>query len=93
MKMILVVMPTHLSDLVSKDLLDHGYGVTKFASTSGFLTGGTTTLLVVVDSEKIDPCLALIKENIPTSLATDPAHARVTIYVLKVKDFESVQHK
>ena len=90
MKMILVVMPTHLSDLVAKDLLDSGYGVTKFASTSGFLTGGTTTLLIVVDNDKVDPCLALIKGKLPTSAATDPAHARVTIYVLKVKDFDRV---
>ena len=35
MKMILAIMPTNLSDDVSKALLDDEYRVTKFASTTG----------------------------------------------------------
>ncbi|MCJ7717107.1 MAG: cyclic-di-AMP receptor [Anaerolineales bacterium] len=90
MKMILAVMPTNLSDLVSKVLLESEYRVTKFASTAGLLSGGTTTLMVVVDSEKVNNALALIREQVPTSEPIDSAHARVTIYVLNVKDFERV---
>ena len=44
MKMILAIMPTSLSEVVSAELLEAEYRVTKFASTSGFLSGGTTTI-------------------------------------------------
>lgn len=90
MKMILAIMPTNLSDDASKALLDDGYRVTKFASTSGILTGGITTLMIAVDSEKVSNCLDLIREQVPAAEQTDPAHARVTIYVLKIKDFAQV---
>jgi uncharacterized protein YaaQ len=90
MKMILAIMPNHLSELISKVLLQNSYRVTRFASTASFLTGGTTTLMVGVESEKVESCLALIRDHIPPGEPADPAHARVTIYVLKIKDFARV---
>ena len=90
MKMILAVMPTNLSEEVSKSLLDNDYRVTKFAATGGALTGGITTLMVVVKSERVSGCLGLIREQVPPAEKTDSAHARVTIYVLKIKDFAKV---
>ena len=90
MKMILAVMPTNLSDDVSKALLDDEYRVTKFASTTGILTGGITTLMIGIDAEKVPDCLDLIRDQIPPAEQTDSAHARVTIYVLKIKDFAQV---
>ncbi len=90
MKMILAIMPTNLSETVSKTLLEAEYRVTKFASTSGILTGGITTLMVGIDAEKVSACLDLIKDQIPAAEPTDSAHARVTIYVLKIKDFNQV---
>ena len=90
MKMILAVMPTNLSETVSKILLDKEYRVTKFASTSGFLTGGITTLMVGVASNRVDTCLKIIRDQIPAQEPTDSAHARVTIYVLNLKDFSRV---
>ncbi|OEU71640.1 MAG: hypothetical protein BA863_17165 [Desulfovibrio sp. S3730MH75] len=90
MKMILAIMPTTLSELVSKTLLDSQYRVTKFASTAGFLAGGTTTLMVGLDADKVEKGLTLIREQIPASEETDSAHARVTIYVLNVSNFDRV---
>ena len=90
MKMILAVMPTNISDIVSKSLLDDGYRVTKFASTSGFLSGGITTLMVGVDTNQVEPCLELIRKQIPSEDLTDETRPRVTIYVIKVKDFMRV---
>lgn len=90
MKMILAIMPTSLSEVVSVELLDAEYRVTKFASTSGFLSGGTTTLMVVADHDKVENALVLIRNLVPTSDPTDSAHARVTIYVMPAKDFERV---
>lgn len=90
MKMILAIMPTNLSEKVSQCLLDESYSVTKFASTAGLLSGGITTLMVITAKEKITRALELIREQIPPPEPADAAHARVTIYVLKVKDFEKV---
>ncbi|MCJ7715676.1 MAG: cyclic-di-AMP receptor [Anaerolineales bacterium] len=90
MKMILAVMPTNFSEKISTILLGADYRVTKFASTAGFLSGGTTTLMVVMNSENSESALQLIRDNVPPSDPSDPAHARVTIYVLPVKDFVRV---
>jgi uncharacterized protein YaaQ len=90
MKMILAIMPTNLSEQASKALLDSQYRVTKLASTAGFLTGGTTTLMIGLDDDKVESGLALIREQIPAAEEIDSAHARVTIYVLNVNDFDRV---
>ena len=90
MKMILANMPTSLSDQVSSELLEADYRVTKFASTAGLLSGGTTTFMVVADTDRVENALALIRKLIPPSDPTDSAHARVTIYVMPVKSFERV---
>jgi len=90
MKMILSIMPNHLSEIVSKILLENSYRVTKFASTASLLTEGTTTLMVGTDTDKVESCLALIRDHVPPGEPTDPAHARVTIYVLKIKDFTRI---
>ncbi len=90
MKMILAIMPTNISELVSAELLEADYRVTKFASTAGLLSGGTTTIMVVADADKVENALKLIRNLIPASPPTDAAHARVTIYVMPAKDFERV---
>jgi uncharacterized protein YaaQ len=64
--------------------------VTKFASTAGILSGGITTLMIITTDEKIPRALELIREDIPLAEPSDAAHARITIYVLDVKDFEKV---
>lgn len=90
MKMILAIMPTNLNDQISQVLLDASFRVTKFASTAGLFSGGTTTLMIITDSDKIDQALALIRGQIPPDEPTDGARARVTIFVLNVKDFEKI---
>ena len=88
--MILAIMPTSLSEQVSRALIDSQYRVTKFASTAGLLAGGTTTIMLGLDADKVDSGLAIIREQIPASEEIDSAHARVTIYVLNVIDFDRV---
>ena len=90
MKMIMVILPTYLSDQVSQALLDSSYRVTKFASTAGILSGGITTLMIITAEDRIPKGLELIRSQVPPADPTDPAHARVTIFVLDVKDFEKV---
>ena len=73
MKLIIaIVQDEDASRLVSK-LMNEGYGVTKLATTGGFLRAGNTTLLVGVDDEKFDGAMAVIekicksRKQIPTA--------------------------
>ena len=61
MKLIIaIVQDEDASRLVSK-LMNEGYGVTKLATTGGFLRAGNTTL-VGVDDEKFDGAMAVIEK-------------------------------
>jgi len=46
--------------------------------------------MVGVDSERVETCLNIIREEIPAEELTDLAHARLTIYVLNLKEFSRV---
>ena len=62
MKLIIaIVQDEDASRLVSK-LMNEGYGVTKLATTGGFLRAGNPTLLVGVDDEKFDGAMAVIEK-------------------------------
>ena len=62
MKLIIaIVQDEDASRLVSK-LMTEGYGVTKLATTGGFLRAGNTTLLLGVDDEKFDGAMAVIEK-------------------------------
>ena len=62
MKLIIaIVQDEDASRLVSK-LMNEGYGVTKLATTGGFLRAGNTTLLDGVDDEKFDGAMAVIEK-------------------------------
>ena len=69
---------------------DADYRVTKFASTGGLLAVGTTTLMVVFNTDKLDKALDIIRTYTPPADPTISTDARVTIYVLPVKDFQRV---
>lgn len=43
-------------------LTEKGYGVTKLATTGGFLKAGNTTLLIGVEKEKVEEVLDIIRE-------------------------------
>lgn len=90
MKMILAVMPTGLSDQISQALINSEYRVTKFASTASLFSGGTTTLMLVAAADQVENALDIIRTNVPPQEDDKDSLPRVTIYVLKVKDFESV---
>ena len=78
MKLIVaIVQDEDASRLVGK-LMDAGFGVTKLATTGGFLRAGNTTLLAGVDDNRLDDAMAVIEkvcksrkqmETAPTSMA------------------------
>lgn len=62
MKLIIaIVQDEDAARLVSR-LMDAGFGVTKLATTGGFLRAGNTTLLIGVDDEKLSSAMAVIEK-------------------------------
>jgi len=91
MKLVIAIVQDKDASALIDDLTDHEYGVTKLASTGGFLKSGNTTLLIGVEDNDIEEVLRLIESNcktreITTSLltVTMPGDAYIP-YPLEVK--------
>lgn len=63
MKMIMAIL--HKDDELEtiEELNTAGFFVTKLATTGGFLKGKNTTIMAVVDDEKVSAVLRIIKRN------------------------------
>ncbi len=62
MKLIFAIVNNDDSSSVATSLTANGFSVTKLATTGGFLKAGNTTLLVGVDDNRFDGCLAIIEK-------------------------------
>jgi len=62
-KLIIAVIQDEDANRVSNDLRNNNFGLTKLASTGGFLSSGNTTLLIGVEKDRVDYALEIIKEN------------------------------
>ena len=60
MKLIIAIVQDEDSSRLVSKLMQQGYGVTKLATTGGFLKAGNTTLLLGVEEEKIDDAISII---------------------------------
>lgn len=62
MKLIIAIVQDEDAARLVSSLMNEGFGVTKLATTGGFLKSGNTTLLVGVDDNRFDPCMAIIEK-------------------------------
>lgn len=62
MKLIFAIVNNDDAPSVSSALTKSGYGITKLATTGGFLKVGNTTFLIGVDEEKIDAVIEIIRK-------------------------------
>lgn len=62
MKLVIAVIQDDYADDLIEVITEAGYGVTKLATTGGFLKSGNTTLMIGVSKEKVDDVIAIIKE-------------------------------
>lgn len=62
MKLIFAIVNNDDSSAVSSALTKSGYGVTKLATTGGFLKAGNTTFLIGIDDDKVDGVLDIIRK-------------------------------
>jgi uncharacterized protein YaaQ len=88
MKMIIAIVDDTIQGEISKKLLEENYRVTQLATTSRFLRGGATTLMVGVENELVENALSIIRKSIPEP--TDPKKNQATLYVLNVKNFNRI---
>jgi uncharacterized protein YaaQ len=62
MKMITAIVNKEDQRTVCGALIRAGFSVTRLSTTGGFLMAGNTTLLMGVADEKVEACLAVIRE-------------------------------
>ncbi len=79
MKLIIAIVQDEDASRLVNSLMKDGFGVTKLATTGGFLRAGNTTLLVGVDDEKLPTVMGIIEKvcksrkqmaSAPTSMAS-----------------------
>ena len=62
MKLIIAIVQDEDTSRLVNQLMKNGYGVTKLATTGGFLRAGNTTLLIGVDDEKLHSVMEIIEQ-------------------------------
>jgi len=75
MKLIVAIVQDEDASRLVSSLMSEGYGVTKLATTGGFLRSGNTTLLVGVDDDKFDNAMKIIERVCKSrkQIATSPS--------------------
>ena len=79
-KLIIVILRGGDCDKLIHQLLDAGYGVTKFSSMGGFFRRKSTTLLIGLPDAQVESALAMIRDLCPTPPDADEHSA--TVFVL-----------
>jgi uncharacterized protein YaaQ len=88
MKLIIAIVHHTDGDEVLQALSEAHFGVTRIASSGGFLRRGNATLLIGLDAEQVPAAMQLIREH--TGPAVDPGLKRATVFVLNVQRFEQI---
>ena len=75
MKLIIAIVQDEDSARLIRSLMEAGYGVTKLATTGGFLRSGNTTLLAGVEDDRFDGAMEVIEKVCKSrkQIATSPA--------------------
>ena len=61
MKLIIAIVQDEDASKLLSVLMQQGFGVTKLATTGGFLKAGNTTLLLGVDDNRIDEAVSIVE--------------------------------
>ena len=87
MKLMIVIVRDIDSENVIQALVAKDLRVTRVASTGGFLRRGNVTLLIGVESEKVDSVIDLLRQ---TCSPPDGEQHRATIFVSDMPHFEQI---
>ena len=85
MKLIIAIVQDEDASRLVSNLMSEGYGVTKLATTGGFLRSGNTTLLIGVDDSKLESAMAIVekvcKSRKQIATAPSPISGTTGVYV------------
>jgi uncharacterized protein YaaQ len=87
MKMMIIIVRDNDADNVVTELVGQGYRVTRMSSTGGFLKRGNVTLLVGVESDKVQVVMELLQKS---CCPPDPEIHRATIFVTDMPFFAQI---
>ncbi|OGO16705.1 MAG: hypothetical protein A2Z14_10895 [Chloroflexi bacterium RBG_16_48_8] len=87
MKLMIVIVRDIDSENVLQALVANDLRVTRVASTGGFLRRGNVTLLIGVESEKVEAVFDLLRQ---TCSPSDGEQHRATIFVVDMPHFEQI---
>ncbi|MBN1488131.1 MAG: cyclic-di-AMP receptor [Anaerolineae bacterium] len=87
MKLIIAIIKDSDALAVSDALVEEEYGVTRVASTGGFLRHGNVTLLIGVEEHQIEPVFEIIEQNCNEP---ESGQHKATIFVLPAEDFVQI---
>ena len=85
MKLIIAIVQDEDASRLISNLMNEGFGVTKLATTGGFLRSGNTTLLVGVEDDKLDEAMSVLervcKSRKQIATAPSPISGTTGVYV------------
>ena len=92
MKLIIAIVQDEDSSKLLSKLMQAGFGVTKLATTGGFLKAGNTTLLLGVDDHRIEEAIRVVetvcksRKQISTATTTvgGMSHGEFSTYPIEV---------
>ena len=87
MKLIFAILKDDDVDNVIQALTTDNFRVTRVASTGGLFRKGSTTLLIGVDDEQVDPAIQLLRNK---TTAEVNEQKRATVFVVPVNRFEQL---
>ena len=87
MKMVIAIVSDRSDALVLERLAAEGYGVTRVASTGGFIRRGNVTLFIGVPDAQEQAVIDLLRN---TCHPPEVGQHRATIFVLDARHFERI---
>ncbi|MBN2148673.1 MAG: cyclic-di-AMP receptor [Anaerolineales bacterium] len=72
---------------VIRALVEHGFRVTRVASTGGFLRRGNATLMIGLEAQKVDEVFELLHQ---TCHPAEGEEHRATVFVANLPSFEYI---
>jgi uncharacterized protein YaaQ len=87
MKLMIVIVGDKDDQNVVQEMVSQGYRVTRMASTGGFLRRGNVTLLIGVESDKIQAVFDLLQK---VCCPPDSQQHRATVFVVDMPFFKQI---
>jgi uncharacterized protein YaaQ len=88
MKLLIAILNDVDAEEVLRALVEKGIRATRIASTGGFLRRGNTTLLIGLESDRVNSAMELIREA--CGAPAESSQRRATVFVVDVARFEQV---